>query len=87
MPVRGHHVRLLLLTAGAGVLNLVLTVLLAPRWGGLGVACATSATLVALNLAMVASARKLVGIRTFVYWHPSHWLKVLERLTGKETSP
>jgi len=80
LQMTGHHVRLLLLTAGAAVLNLVLSVLLVPAWGGPGVAVATSITLVALNIAMVRSARKLVGIRTFVYWQPAEWKQVFERL-------
>jgi hypothetical protein len=35
-------------------------------------------TLIALNLAMVRSARSLLGIRTFVYTQPSQWRRALE---------
>jgi O-antigen/teichoic acid export membrane protein len=84
LQMTGHHVRLLLLTAGAAVLNVTLSVLLVPVWGGLGVALATSTTLVVLNVAMVRSARRLVGIRTFVYWQPAEWKQVFQRLIRRE---
>jgi O-antigen/teichoic acid export membrane protein len=84
LQMTGHHVRLLLLTAGAAVLNVVLSVLLVPVWGGLGIALATSTTLVVLNIAMVRAARQLVGIRTFVYWQPSQWKQVFAQLMRRE---
>jgi len=39
-------------------------------------------TLIVLNLAMVASARRLVGIRTFVYTTPSQWKQALQLIRG-----
>jgi O-antigen/teichoic acid export membrane protein len=84
LQMTGHHVRLLLLTAGAAALNVTLSVLLVPIWGGLGIALATTTTLIALNLAMVRSARRLVGIRTFVYWRPAQWRQVLAQLIRRE---
>jgi O-antigen/teichoic acid export membrane protein len=77
LQMAGHHVRLLLLTVGGATLNVVLSLLLAPAWGGYGIAAATTVTLIALNLAMVRSARTLLGIRTFVYTQPSQWRHAL----------
>lgn len=83
LQMSGHHNRLLLLTLGAAVMNAVLSLLLARTWGGHGVALATTTTLIALNLAMVASARRLVGVRTFVYLQPARWLEVLRKAWGE----
>jgi O-antigen/teichoic acid export membrane protein len=80
LQMSGHHTRLLLLTAAAAVVNTGLSLALARTWGGHGVALATTLTLIGLNLAMVRSARRLVGIRTFVYLEPARWLEVLRRL-------
>jgi O-antigen/teichoic acid export membrane protein len=77
LQMAGHHVRLLLLTVGGATLNVILSLLLAPAWGGYGIAAATTVTLIALNLAMVKSARTLIGIRTFVYTQPSQWRRAL----------
>ncbi len=78
LQMAGHHVRLLLLTLGGAVLNVILSLALAPAWGGYGIAVATTVTLIALNLAMVVSAHRLVGIRTFVYTRPSEWKQTLQ---------
>lgn len=77
LQMSGHHNRLLLLTAAAAVVNLGLALALAKTLGGHGVALATTCTLIALNIAMVRSARRLIGIRTFVYLEPARWLEVL----------
>ena len=79
----GHHYRLLLLTLGTAVFNLVLSVGLAPIWGGYGVATATTMSLVLVNICMVYSARHNVGIRTFVFVAPREWYRLLYRLVGK----
>jgi O-antigen/teichoic acid export membrane protein len=80
LQMSGHHNRLLALTAGAAAINLLLSLALAPRWGGYGVATATTLTLIALNLAMVRSARRLIGVRTFAYLRPARWLEILRGL-------
>jgi O-antigen/teichoic acid export membrane protein len=77
LQMAGHHVRLLLLTLGGAALNAALSFLLAPRWGGYGIAVATTVTLIVINLAMVRSARTLLGVRTFVYTRPSQWKRAL----------
>jgi O-antigen/teichoic acid export membrane protein len=77
LQMAGHHVRLLLLTIGGASLNVALSLALAPLWGAYGIAVATTVTLIALNLAMIGSARSLVGIRTFVYTEPARWREVL----------
>lgn len=78
LQMAGHHVRLLILTTGGAILNVVLSLALAPAWGGYGIAVATTVTLIALNAAMVVSARRLVGVRTFVYTQPSQWKQALQ---------
>lgn len=77
LQMSGHHTRLLVLTAGAAAMNVGLSAALAPIWGGYGVACATTFTLIVLNLVMVWSARRLVGVRTFVFFNPARWREVL----------
>jgi O-antigen/teichoic acid export membrane protein len=77
LQMAGHHVRLLLLTVGGALLNVALSLALAPRWGGYGIAVATTVTLIALNVAMVKSARSLLGVRTFVYTLPADWRRAL----------
>ena len=86
LQMSGHHNRLLGLTAGAAALNLALSLTLAPRWGGYGVAVATTATLIALNLAMVGSARRLVGVRTFAYLSPARWREILRSVRERGAS-
>jgi O-antigen/teichoic acid export membrane protein len=82
LQMTGHHTRLLLLTLAAAVANAAFSLALAPVWGGHGVALATTVTLVGLNVAMVASARRLVGVRTFIYLQPARWLEVLRKAQG-----
>jgi len=77
LQMAGHHVRLLLLTLGGAALNAALSFLLAPRWGGYGIAVATTVTLIVINLALVRSARSLLGVRTFVYTRPAQWMRAL----------
>lgn len=81
LQMTGHHTRLLLWTLGGGLLNMVLAFVLAPLWGGRGIAIATTLTLIAFNVATVYAAKRLVGVRTFVYGKPSEWLEAL-RLIG-----
>jgi O-antigen/teichoic acid export membrane protein len=73
----GYHVRLLLLTVCGALLNVALSLALAPLWGGYGIALSTTVTLIALNVAMVRSARSLLGVRTFVYTLPADWKRAL----------
>jgi O-antigen/teichoic acid export membrane protein len=85
LQMTGHHVLLLLFTLGGGILNVVLSLLLAPGWGGYGIALASSITLVVFNVAAVSAVRRLVGVRTFVYLKPSEWIESLRLIgTGKE---
>lgn len=81
LQMTGHHTRLLLLTLGGGLLNMTLSFGLAPMWGGHGIAIATTLTLIVFNLATVATVKRRVGVRTFVYRTPSEWLHAL-RLVG-----
>lgn len=85
LQMTGHHTRLLLLTLGGGLLNMALSFVLAPLWGGQGIAIATTLTLIAFNLATVSTVKRLVGVRTFVYRKPAEWLVTLRLIgMGKE---
>lgn len=85
LQMTGYHTRLLFLTLGGGLLNLALSFVLAPLWGGHGIAAATTLTLIAFNLATVSAVKRLVGVRTFVYRTPSEWLHTLRWVgLGKE---
>lgn len=79
LQMSGRHVRLLWLTLGAAALKIALSVVFGKLWGAHGIAVATAATLIALNLAMVRSARQLVGVRTFIYLEPRKWAEVFRR--------
>jgi O-antigen/teichoic acid export membrane protein len=83
LQMSGHHNRLLALSVAAAIFNIALSALLAPAWGGHGVAFATTVTLIGINSGMVWSARKLVGVRTFVYLEPARWRQVFMMLIGK----
>ncbi|MFP5288114.1 MAG: polysaccharide biosynthesis C-terminal domain-containing protein, partial [Thermoanaerobaculia bacterium] len=74
-----------LFTLGGGILNVLLSLFLAPRWGGYGIALASSVTLIAFNVATVSAVRRLVGVRTFVYLKPPEWIDSLRLFgTGRE---
>ena len=83
LQMTGHHVLLLVLTLGAALANVGLSLVLAPRYGGWGVALASSATLVAINVAMVAAVRRRIGVRTFIYLEPREWLDVARLLAPR----
>ncbi|HWN43667.1 MAG TPA: polysaccharide biosynthesis C-terminal domain-containing protein [Thermoanaerobaculia bacterium] len=83
LQMSGHHNRLLGLSAAAAAFNIAISALLAPVLGGHGVALGTAISLIALNMSMVWSARKLVGVRTFVYLEPARWRQVFRMLIGK----
>lgn len=83
LQMSGQHMRLLWLTLGAAAFKLCLSVVLGRLWGGHGIAVATAATLIALNVAMVHAARQQVGVRTFVYLQPRKWTEVFRMLMGR----
>ncbi|HWM93181.1 MAG TPA: lipopolysaccharide biosynthesis protein [Thermoanaerobaculia bacterium] len=83
LQMSGRHMRLLWLTLGAAAFKLPLSVALGRLWGAHGIALATAVTLIALNVAMVRSARELVGVRTFVYLQPRKWAEVFRMLLGR----
>ncbi|HSG38673.1 MAG TPA: lipopolysaccharide biosynthesis protein [Thermoanaerobaculia bacterium] len=87
LQMTGHHVRLLWLTAAGAALNIVLSLILAPLWGGYGIAVATTVTLILLNVANVRAARSLLGVRTFVYTRPDQWLRALRMVSDSGWSP
>jgi len=80
LQMTGNHVVLFLLTLGGATFNVALNLFLAPRLGGYGVAVATSLTLIGLNMAMVATARRRVGVKTFVYFRLAEWRRIFRLL-------
>ncbi len=82
LQMTGSHVRLLALTVTAALANVALSLALARPYGGHGVALANAASLVALNTAMVATANRRVGVKTFVYLAPRQWLRVAGTALG-----
>jgi O-antigen/teichoic acid export membrane protein len=80
LQMTGNHVTLLFLTLGGAAFNAVLSLALARLWGSYGVAAATAATLIGMNVLMVAAARRKVGVRTFVYFRLHEWREVLALL-------
>jgi O-antigen/teichoic acid export membrane protein len=87
LQMTGHHVRLLRLTIGGAALNILLSLFLAPLWGGYGIAVATTVTLILLNVANVRAARSLLGVRTFVYTRPDQWKRALRMVSESGWSP
>jgi O-antigen/teichoic acid export membrane protein len=83
LQMSGHHNRLLGLSVAAAAFNIALSVLVAPAWGAHGVAFATAISLIGINMGLVGSARRLVGVRTFVYLEPARWRQVFRMLTGR----
>ena len=80
----GDHMKLLQITLGASALKLPLGLVLGRLWGGHGIALSTAITLIALNVALVHTARQKVGVRTFVYLQPAKWKEVLRLLLGRK---
>lgn len=83
LQMSGNHVKLLQITVGAAAFKLALGVTLGRLWGGHGVALSTAVTLIGMNVAMVHMARRVVGVRTFVYLRPSEWAEVFRLVAGR----
>jgi O-antigen/teichoic acid export membrane protein len=83
LQMTGHHRELLAVTAAGAAANPFLAVLLGPRFGGIGVAVATTVSLVGLNLTLVWLARRRVGIRSFAYLSLERWAAVARRISGR----
>ena len=62
--ITGHQRTMMLITLGCGALALVAEILLAPGYGITGVAAATCAAQILLNLLQLFFARMHVGIWT-----------------------
>ena len=83
LVMTGHHARVTVATLGAAALTILLALALAPRWGGYGVAAATSAGLVAVNSVNVLAARRLLGVRVTAYPRLAPYRQVLRRLVPR----
>jgi O-antigen/teichoic acid export membrane protein len=67
LSVTGHH-DWVAGTMGVGALaNIILNIVLIPRWGILGAAAATSVSIAATVVWMYILARRRLGIDTFVF--------------------
>jgi O-antigen/teichoic acid export membrane protein len=70
LMMTGHQRTMMYLTIATGVLSVGGGVLVAPRFGGVGVAVATSAAQVVQNLAQLFAAHRLVGVWTHIHLSP-----------------
>ncbi len=68
----GHQKAMMALTVVTGALSVAGEILLAPRFGGPGVATATTTMAVVQNLLQVALAKRLVGVWTHIDLSPAN---------------
>lgn len=83
LMMTGHQRAMMYLTIGTGACSLGLGILLAPHFGALGVAAATSSAQVTQNLVQLFLAKRLVGVWTYVYLTPKPFLRFFRNKTGK----
>jgi len=67
MSMTGHHNRMAMIQGIAAVLNLLLNVVLIPRYGMEGAAMATAVTLILWNVWMLIFVRRCLGIRSTAF--------------------
>lgn len=78
----GHHLRVTLTTLACTALSVGLALALAPRWGGYGVAAASSLGLIAVNVVNVRAARRLLGVAAMAHRSPAAYGRILRRLAA-----
>jgi O-antigen/teichoic acid export membrane protein len=83
----GHHVRVTVTTLACTALSVALALALAPRWGGYGVAAASSLGLIAVNVVNVRAARRLLGVVSMAHPSPAAYGHVLRRLRAVGRRP
>lgn len=76
----GHHLRVTVTTLIGTAITVGLAVALARPWGGYGVAAATTAGLVLVNVVNVVAARRRLGVRVTAHLALEPYRRVLTRL-------
>lgn len=72
LNMTGHEAHALRGTAVSGVFNIIVCVLLIPRWGAIGASIASASSLILWNAIMLHLARRKVGLRISLL---SLWIK------------
>ncbi len=80
LMMTGHQVHMMIISLFSGTVSILMAYLLAPEFGGPGVAASVSAGLVMQNILMLTTVRKLVGIWT----HADPRILWTFRRTGKK---
>lgn len=75
LMMTGHQRAMMILTVATGVISVAAGILAAPRFGGVGVAVATSTAQVAQNVAQLFLARRLVGVWTQIHLSPRPFIR------------
>jgi O-antigen/teichoic acid export membrane protein len=83
LQMTGHHVALLGSTALAALLAVGTSVLLAPAWGGYGVAAGVSLGFTALAILNVLTVWQRLGVRSWAYASPRAWRQLAAAAVGR----
>lgn len=67
MAMTGHQVESSIVLVSAAALNVILNLLLVPRYGQVGAAVATAASTIAWNVTLAFRVRRLLGVRSTAY--------------------
>jgi O-antigen/teichoic acid export membrane protein len=83
LMMTGHQRAMMYLTIGTGVLSVAGGILVAPHFGGIGVAVATSSAQVLQNVAQLLLAKRLVGVWTQIHLSPRPFIRFFRNRTAK----
>jgi len=84
LMMTGHQRAMMYLTVGTGVFSVTMGILLAPHFGAMGVAVATSSAQVTQNLLQLFLAKRLVGVWTYVYLAPKPLIRFFSHKTDED---
>ena len=79
LMMTGHQRAMMYLTIGTGLCSVAMGILLAPHFGAMGVAVATSSAQIIQNLVQLFLAKRLVGVWTCVYLTPKPFIRFFSR--------
>jgi O-antigen/teichoic acid export membrane protein len=85
LMMTGHQRAMMYLTIATGICSVTGGVLLAPHFGAIGVAVATSASQIIQNLVQLFLAKRLVGVWTHIYFSPKPFIQFFTRGRGGKT--
>jgi O-antigen/teichoic acid export membrane protein len=83
LMMTGHQKAMMYITILWGVTSITAEILVAPHFGGVGVATTTACTAAAQNLAQLVLARRLVGVSTQAELNPR---KLLRYVRGRDSA-